>query len=86
MTTYYSATAALDRNKLATVKRNDGAIAKHIARAAEQRRREREKQKRNQEVFCQRVEHVGKLVGHGVKAAQDVAMKAHAEVCRRMQK
>jgi len=89
MALYYYG-GALDRNKLPGVKQNDGTLAKRIERAAERRReqerRDRARRKREQELLCQRVEHVGKMVGHGIKVAHEAAIKAHAELCRRMGK
>lgn len=82
---YYSADIGLDHNKLAGRKPNDGRIARAIKEAQERERREYIQRKKDHELFCQRMDHVGHVMHQGFKAAHGLASKAHAELCRRLQ-
>lgn len=75
---YYSADIGLDHNKLAGRKPNDGRIARALKEAQERERRERIQRKKDADLFCQRINHIGHVMHQGFQ-------KVHAELCRRLQ-
>lgn len=84
---YYHVDVPLDKSKILVMKKNDGKISSMIANAAEKRRlqekKEREKRKHDNEVFCQRLEGAKNMMQRGMTSAHKFVSQAHAEFCRR---